>query len=362
VIRSLTRHLGRSWRWLRWVVAIGLLAWLFYGNRAAVAEVARGPKAWGFLALASLTLLATYLLTFARWWVLVRAQRLEFPLGRAFRLGFIGLVANYVAPGAVGGDVVKTILMVRDQPRRRTVAVATVILDRIVGMLGLFLVGSGIALVPSNALDHPDLAPVRWLMWGGSVAGVTALVLMLQPWLTRSRWVRALERLPRVGGFARELIEGVGLYQSRPGAVWLALGMGVACQCGLIVGFYLCARWMRQAWTPDLATHFFFLPTTFLFGAFVPVPAGMGALEGAVQWFYERVRPDGITAEAAGAAGFLAALAFRIVTMAIAAIGGGYYLTARGEIAREIAAREGVGDGEDERGPPPTAESRDGVA
>ena len=38
----------------------------------------------------------------------------------------------------------------------------------------------------------------------------------------------------------------------------------------------------------------------------------------------------------AGAAGFLAALAFRLVNLGIAALGGGYYLTSRGELAQAI--------------------------
>ena len=337
---TVLQGVARSWTWLKWVVAVGLIGWLAFGNRAAMLEIARGPKAWGFLGLAVVTLLATYLLTFLRWWVLVRAQRFEFPQREAIRLGFIGLVANYVAPGSVGGDIVKAILMARGQPSRRAVAVATILLDRIVGMLGLFIVGSVISALMWNRLDVPELAPVRWLMWTGAVVGLAALVLMLQPWLTRSKPVRALERIPKVGGLFRELIAGVALYQSRPGPVWLALVLGIACQCGLFTGFWFCALWMRQAWTPDLVTHFFFLPTTFLFGAFVPVPAGMGALEGAVQWFYGQVRPETVSADSAAAAGFLAAIAFRIVTMSIAALGGGYYLTARGEIAKATGPRD----------------------
>lgn len=329
----LTDHLKRSWAWLKWVVALGVLGGLAYGNREALAEVGRGPKDWGFLGLAAIILLATYLLTFLRWWILVRAQRFDFPPRQAIRLGFIGLIANYVAPGAVGGDLVKAFLMARGQASRRTVAVATVVLDRIVGLLGLFLVGSAVALVPSGSLDRPELAPVRWLMWTGAFLGLLGLVLMLQPWLTRSAAVRSFERIPRLGGLVRELIEGVALYQSRPRPVWLALLVGVLCQCGLITGFYFCALWMRQAWTPGLETHFLFLPIAFLFGAFVPVPAGVGALEGAVQWSYGQLRPEGVSEESAAAAGFLAAVAFRMVTMAIAALGGGYYLTARSEIA-----------------------------
>jgi uncharacterized membrane protein YbhN (UPF0104 family) len=328
--------LRQSWGWLKWVVAVGVLAWLYQGHREAVGQIAQSPKAWGYLALAIVAILACNLVTFVRWWILVRAQRFEFPLRQAIRLGFVGLISNFVAPGAVGGDIVKAILMARGQPQRRTTAVATVVLDRILGMLGLFLVGALTTLIPSGALDHPDLRSVGWFMWGGSVAGLVSLGLMLWPGMTQAGWVRQIRRLPKVGGLAGELIEGVALYQSQPRAVWQAVLLSLVAHSGLIAGFWLCALWMKQAWTPDLATHFFFLPTAELFGAFVPVPAGMGALEGAVQWFYERVRPEMVTEADAGAAGFLAALAFRLVNLGIASLGGGYYLTSRGELAEAI--------------------------
>jgi uncharacterized membrane protein YbhN (UPF0104 family) len=329
--------LKQSWGWLKWVLAVGVLYWLYHGHRQAVAQIAGAPKAWGYLGLALAGLLACNLLTFVRWWILVRAQQFEFPMRQAIRLGFVGLVSNFVAPGAVGGDIVKAILMARDQPQRRTTAVATVVLDRILGMLGLFLVGAFTTLVPSEALDHPDLKSVRWFMWTGSVVGLVSLGMMLWPRVTQSGWVQWIRRVPKVGGLAGELIEGVALFQNRPGAVWRAVLLSLVAHAGLISGFWLCARWMKQAWTPDLATHFFFLPTAELFGAFVPVPAGMGALEGAVQWFYERVRPESVTEEAAGAAGFLAALAFRLVTVGIAALGGGYYLTSRTDISAAMS-------------------------
>lgn len=325
--------LKRSWGWLKWPVALGILAWLYLSNRESLAQVARGPKSWGYLAGALVLMGVAVVLTFFRWYLLVRAQQFPFRFRDALRLGFIGLVANYVAPGAVGGDIVKAFLMARDQSSRRTTAVATVILDRILGMLALVMVGAIVALFPSALLDHPQLRSVGWLMGAGTVAGLVGLLLMMTPAFTHSSWIRSLERVPKVGHMLTELIHGVELYQSRPAAVVQALLISLLGHGGLIGGFYLCALWMRQPWVPDLMSHFYFMPTAELFGAFVPVPAGMGALEGAVQWFYERLRPESVTAEDAAAAGFTAAIAFRLVQLAIAAIGGGYYITARREIA-----------------------------
>ena len=63
-------------------------------------------------------------------------QDLPFTLGNAFRLGLLGFFFSTFLPGSVGGDLVKAAGIAREQSRR-TVAVATVIMDRIMGLWGL---------------------------------------------------------------------------------------------------------------------------------------------------------------------------------------------------------------------------------
>ena len=334
--------LARSWNWLKWLIAAALLAWLFFSNRTALQKIADTPKAWGYLVLALLMIGGATLVTFYRWYLLVRGQQIPFRLRDALRLGFIGLVANYVAPGSVGGDIVKAVLMAREQSSRRTVAIATVVLDRALGMLSLLLLGACATLFPAPALQqivtqHHRLQAVGWLMWGGSLAGLTGLALMLTPAFTHSRLLAWFTRIPKFGPLLAELIQGVELYQSRRDTVLKALVLGLLSQGGIIVGFYFCARWMNQNWQPDLLTHFFFMPSAELFGAFVPLPAGMGALEAAVQFFYEALRPGSVSPQTGQGAGLLASLAFRVVTLIVAACGGGYYLTARQKIDEALA-------------------------
>src|SRR5438132_5726109 len=51
--------------------------------------------------------LAGVLLTFLRWYVLVRAQKLPFTLPDAFRLGLVGFFCGIFLPGSIGGDLAK---------------------------------------------------------------------------------------------------------------------------------------------------------------------------------------------------------------------------------------------------------------
>ncbi|MSR58097.1 MAG: flippase-like domain-containing protein [Planctomycetaceae bacterium] len=333
-------RLSKLWRWLKWPAALGVLAWLYWSNQHALEQIAGAPKSWGYLAAAVALIAGSTLLTFLRWYLLVRAQQFPFRVRDALRLGFLGLLSNYVAPGSVGGDIVKAALLAHEQASRRTVAVATVLLDRILGLLALFMVGATASLLPLDIPESPQLQTCTLLLWIGSLSGLTGVGLMLFPGTTRWRWVNALSRLPVVGRLIGELIQGVTLYQSQPLVLLKALVLSLIGHAGLIGGFYCCALWMQQPWIPTLTMHFYFMPNAELFGVIIPAPGGVGPLEAAIQWFYDLLRPQSVDADQAKAAGLMAALAFRVVTAGIAAIGGAYYVSSRREIAAALREAE----------------------
>jgi hypothetical protein len=299
-------------------------------------QIAAAPKNWGFALLAFGLIGGSSLVTFGRWYVLVRAQEFSFRLRDAIRYGFVGMVMNYVAPGAVGGDLFKAVLLARDQTSRRAVAFATVLLDRMLGLLALFVVGACTTLLPQQAPQNANLRLTTILLVCGSLAGLCGLVTMLVPATTRWKWVNRLAQLPLVGKMLGELIHGVKLYQSRPGSVFAALGLSLIGHAGMITGFYFCALWMQQPWVPDLADHFYFMPTAELFSVLIPTPGGVGALEEAVSWFYIQLKPAVIPEVQARGAGAMAGIAFRVVAVAIAMIGWGYYVASRREISAAI--------------------------
>jgi len=103
------------------------------GLEGAFADLARAP---GPTALGVLLLLANALGLVWRWGVLVRGAGLTTPPREILRLGWLGMFFNHVLPaGQVGGDVVKGVALARAHPRRRGLAVATVLADRGLGWL-----------------------------------------------------------------------------------------------------------------------------------------------------------------------------------------------------------------------------------
>src|SRR5438067_4237931 len=169
------------------------------------------------MALAGLLLTASLLISFVRWHLLVRAQDLPFALPNALRLGLVGFFFSTFLPGSVGGDIVKAAALARQQSRR-TVAVATVIMDRVIALWGLFwfmaLVGGG--LWAAGALEGPGAAESKLIVrLEAGVVGASVVVWLLLGLLSDGRAERfagRLGRLPKVGGSAAEFWRAVWMY------------------------------------------------------------------------------------------------------------------------------------------------------
>ena len=323
----------RHWTWAKWLFAAALLAFVFWRHRAGLSQVTRQPLHWPSLATAIALCGGAILLTFLRWFVLVKAQGFAFTIRDALRLGFIGYLFNFVAPGSVGGDLVKAGLLAKEQSDRRATAVATVLLDRILGMLALFLIGACAAWSQwSEIRDSAQLKAVVGLLVIGSAAGLVGLMLMLIPAVTRSRLWQSLARLPVVGHMVAELVEGVRLYQSRPQVLFIALGISLVGHVGTISSFYFSAKAISgESFVPGYAQHLFFIPAAELAGIVPLTPGGVGLLEEAVNALYQL---NG----AVDGTGLMTCLAYRAVTLAIALIGAAYYLASRREVDQAMHA------------------------
>ncbi len=251
-------------------LAFGLLGLVVYQNRVEIRRVFQKPVLYRYFVVGFGLYLSALVITFVRWHRLVRAQGLVFSLRDAVRLGFIGNVFNLVIPGAVGGDVIKAAFLCRMQPDKKPQAVASMVIDRILGLLGLFLLAGVAGLVNWRTVD-PQVRFLIGLVWGAIAAGVTGLAVAFSPGL-----YRPLNRLVagrgRVEAAVREL-ESIGMaYRKRLGTVVAMLGLAVACHSLFVVAFYSASAALFET-MPTLAQHYLMVPLT-LFTTAVPIPFG----------------------------------------------------------------------------------------
>ena len=322
--------LKKTWGWLRWLVALGILAYLFYLYRDQYADFIRREIDFTFLGLGIVLATTATILAFFRWYLLARGQQLVLRFREAVRLGFVSNLFNYLAPGTAGGDIVRAVGIARHQKSRRTVAAATVLLDRLFGMLALLIIGAAASLLHQDLWHHREIMIAVLVFWGGALTGLICLVVSLQSRLLKWHLFQRLTRLRFVGPFFAELANSLSLYQTRRTALMEALLIAIAGQFFMLSSFYFCAMALLPGTAaPEYTAHLMLIPAAEIISTFAPVPGGVGALEGAVIYIYHLVSTTAegsISGTVAQATGLAAALTYRIVRVSVAAVGAVYYM------------------------------------
>jgi uncharacterized protein (TIRG00374 family) len=349
VLKYLLAHKQAIGTVLKYLLAVVLLAYVVVTNWAPkdgkglayVWErhfVQGQPIQWQFLACAFVIYTVAILITLLRWYVLVRAQDLPFTIPDALRLGMVGYFFNSFLPGSVGGDIVKAAALARGQ-ERRTVAVATVIMDRVIALWGLvwFVAILGTVFWLAGALDGTAAERSKLVV---SLAAATVVVSMvvwllvgLLPESRAQRFAGRLERLPRVGGSAAEMWRAVWMYRKRQGAVFGVLALSWVGHVGFVLGFYCSAYalWSEELGpVPSLTQHFLLVPIGLVVEAAIPTPGGVGAGEYGFGKLYEYF--GGVASN-----GVLASLVKRILSWMIGLLGYLVYLRMRPGLRAKMA-------------------------
>ncbi len=297
-------------------LAFALLGLVLWQNADKIRTVFAHPLDLRLLGLGVLIFQFSLLITYVRWYLLVRVIEPRFTLRSTMLLGFIGYVFNLVIPGAVGGDFIKAAFLVR-MHIKKTQAIASMVIDRIVGLLGLFVLA---ALAGAIAWSGVESAQVRRLIVASWIAtGLAFLVLVLI-------FTQALTRLfPELGGSGHGRLAGImtelkelsTTYRRRLDIVFLGLVLSVLGHALNVTAFYLLSKMLFPTLTTTLAQHFLMVPLT-LFTMVVPLPFGaLGLSEGVGDQIGKLVGHPG---------GALAMLGFRVLMYACGLISACVYL------------------------------------
>ncbi len=298
------------------------------------------PKNYPLLVGAISVALAAMCLSFARWWLLVRCQGIDLSFLEAFRISSICFVLSFVSVGSVGGDLFKAIFLARRRPGKRVEAVASVFVDRGVGLYGLLLLATAAFLI--HGTDDPlELADqnMQRLKTGAavlSILGTAVLAVLVFGGKFVDRMVRWCSRLPVIGGIVAKIGPPLRMFHNHPIAFGMSILMSVGVHVGLTTSMYLVARSL-YADVPTFAEHFIIVPLAMLASALPITPAGIGVLEATMKWLYEL-----IPAQSTTASGTLVALAFEMVKVVLAAVGTVFYWTAGEEVRQSLEEAEHV--------------------
>lgn len=111
-----------------------------------------------------------------RWKMLLDSAGISFRGARILRFFLLGCFYSVFTPGGCGGDLARMLYAARERPGSRTVICASVIVDRVIGLL-VMLVVSVSAIFVILASDQVRAGLHRWALWGGGLLLVSFLGL-----------------------------------------------------------------------------------------------------------------------------------------------------------------------------------------
>jgi hypothetical protein len=309
-------------------LAFSLLGLVIWQNRDKIGEVFRHRLDLRLLGLGLLIYQISLLISYVRWYMLVRVIEPGFKLRDTMLLGCIGYVFGLVIPGSIGGDFIKAAYLVRMQIRR-TQAIASMLIDRIVGLLGLFSLAAG-AGVLAWGVASPDVRKLIVAAWVALGLGVLLLTVIFGNVLHRF--------FPRLGasGHGRlflimsELEAMSTTYRLRLDVVLGALGLSVVGHALSVLAFFTVGKMLFPTeMTTTLAQHYLMVPLT-LFSTIVPLPFGaLGLSEGIGDQLFKLVgHPSGA----------LSMMGFRILTYGGGLIAACVYLANLSDVRALTAA------------------------
>lgn len=310
------------------VALLGFLGWKASRDPNLPALI-RGDKDWLMLALALLAVLAAVLITILRWHLLLRTLGLQFTLRESLRSGFMGYLFNLLPLGLAGADAVKAGFLIHRNPTRKTEAIATVIIDRVIGLYALLVVAGGAAmLLDFDALSfksEDDKLRTVLLCRIAQYVGLASTVifgLMLIPGATNLQLWDRLEHVAGVGPILKKLVGAMRTFRQASGRLLLAVAMSFAVHTFYVGMVYLVGRGLCSP-QPPLGSHFVFTPISMIAGA-LPI----GTLEATLNGLYYVFSPPGVP----DSQGLMIAVTYRLLQISVATIGVFYYLAGRQEV------------------------------
>jgi len=302
------KGLRAAWR-AGWRVALCavLLAWIFQSIFLSAGKAAAGPewdqlgrleqwhRAWtvgpaelwqkisrvapAALAASLVCVLLTILLNVARWRMVLRVQGLDLSWGRATGITFVAQFFNAFLLGSTGGDVIKAFYAARETHHKKTEAVVTVFVDRLLGLWAMLLFAA-LMMIPNAGLlrRHRELGlPALFIL---AMLGGATVVLGVAFWSGLSRrFPRArhwLRRFPK-GELLERSLDSCRHFGKSKGFLAKAIGLSLVVNAACVLQMALLSAGMNAS--VSFSDWLVIVPMIFCIAALPITPSGLGVRE-----------------------------------------------------------------------------------
>jgi uncharacterized protein (TIRG00374 family) len=235
---------------LQLLVTGALLYWVFHDPKVREGmAVAIREADYRWIGAAIIAYLCVELAAVVRWQILLKVQGINLGNGRVFALFLIGMFYNQFLPGGTGGDIVKTYLLWKETPDKKSGGLLAVLFDRMIGLIALIVITAVLVFLRYRWLTStPATSPYVWVLlavFGSSVLFVGTTFVISGFGL--------MHKLPHRFPGRDKLIEitaAYHLYARHWRATASAFGASLVCHLGTFATFLCVAYAFRAVISP----------------------------------------------------------------------------------------------------------------
>ena len=328
-------HTGpKTGQLLKLLIGAAFCIWMVYSGKLDLHQVAESLAHWPTLSVMLALLYLQPVLTTWRWKLLLKAQEIRIPYSQAFGLTMIGLLFNLVVPGSVGGELMKGYYVVRATAGRKSPVATSILMDRVLGVLALFLLAVLVAAFNFRELAvRPATRSLGAFLVAGLLAGSGGLYAAVLAGARLSEW----GYLPAV---VRNAFRSLSQYHRKASVIPIGIAFSVLNHLLACIAYYLALRTVGKGLIVSPGYFFLLVPLGFLSAAIPLSPAGIGVGQAAFFALFQIISFSHATAAAA------AFTVFQLVSIVISLSGLYFYLS-----YKHIPVRTGSSEGQVARAP-----------
>ena len=232
----------------------------------------------GALALSFALMGATLVVGIARWRLVLRVQGLALPFARAAEISLVAHFFNSFLLGTAGGDVMKAYCAARETHHKKTEAVVTVFVDRVIGLWAMLLFAALMIAPNYQLLFQPGLRTAATSVVAMTLAASGFVFLAFRGGVSK-RWSGAremLRRLPKAGVLERSL-DSCREFGRERGFLQRALAFSMLLNFLCVLQFFVLARGLGME--VSLVALALVVPAVICISALPVSPSGLGVRE-----------------------------------------------------------------------------------
>ncbi|HKQ38565.1 MAG TPA: lysylphosphatidylglycerol synthase transmembrane domain-containing protein, partial [Verrucomicrobiae bacterium] len=214
-----------------------------------------------------------------RWRMVLRVHGIILPFTRATEISLVAHFFNSFFLGSTGGDLMKAYYAARETHHKKTEAVVTVFVDRLVGLWAMLLFAGGMMLPNRALLSSDPLLRLPVIVVLCMLLGSSALMVLAFYGGVSRRWSGArdwLRRLPK-GEWLEQLLEACREFGREKFFVSRALAISVALNVATVFQFTVLASGLGLR--IPLVMMFVIVPTIICIASLPITPSGLGVRE-----------------------------------------------------------------------------------